>query len=430
MKRNILFILTGLILFSSCKKDNSVPPDTTLAVTAISPATGVYGTEVTITGKNFSTTAANSVVKVNGVTIPVTSATATQLKIIVPPKTGTGAVTVQTGTQTANGPVWTHIYQATVSTLAGSGTAGYADGTGANAQFNFPSGITTDALGNVYVGDRFNFRIRKITPDGVVTTFAGDGTSGLLNGAALLAKFTDILDLKFDVAGNLYVADASNNRIRKIAPDGMVSTFTGTGSGSVDGPVATAKIDNPMAMAFDNTGTLHAFDYKGKIRKIAADGSITTLAGSGIVGYVDGNGSAAQLYYSNGMTVDANNNLFITQPGYHTIRKITPSADVTTYAGVVGVQGSQNGPITTAKLKNPRGIGFIGSNIVVAGFREIRFIDVARGEISLFAGSDDNGTADGSATIARFQDLNGLCVYNNSIIYVCDDYRIRKIVLE
>ena len=148
-----------------------------------------------------------------------------------------------------------------VSTLAGSGTSGYADGTGTSAQFNYPSGVAVDGAGNVYVADRYNHRIRKITTSGVVSTLAGS-TSGYTDGTGTSAKFYYPSGVAVDGAGNVYVADLSNHRIRKITASGVVSTLAGSGtSGYTDGTGTSAKFTYPTGVAVDGAGNVYVADY-------------------------------------------------------------------------------------------------------------------------------------------------------------------------
>jgi streptogramin lyase len=158
-----------------------------------------------------------------------------------------------------------------VSTLAGSGTPGFADDTGPKARFHTPYGVAIDGKGNVYVADTFNHRIRKITPAGVVSTLAGSGTPGFADDTGPKARFHTPAGVAVDGAGNVYVADYINNRIRKITPAGVVSTLAGSGTkGSADddtGPKAQFK--EPFGVAVDGAGNVYVADYgNNRIRKI------------------------------------------------------------------------------------------------------------------------------------------------------------------
>lgn len=233
-----------------------------------------------------------------------------------------------------------------VSTFAGS-TAGYADGTGTAAKFNSPIGIAVDAANNIYVSETSGNRIRKITPDGVVTTIAGDGSFGYQDGNGVGTKFDQPLGIELDTSGNLYVADSGNNRIRKITPDGTVRTIAGNTQGYSDGIGTAALFYAPCDLVFDAMGNLIVTDsHNQRIRKITPDGVVTTLAGSGMAGNTDGTGTAANFFGPYGIDKDAAGNFYIADHFNYRIRKVTPDGVVTTLAG--STMGHVDGPISSA----------------------------------------------------------------------------------
>lgn len=213
-----------------------------------------------------------------------------------------------------------------ITTLAGggSGTSPSDDGTGSNAYFESDvRGLTVDASGNLFVTEAS--RIRKVTPTGVVTTIAGikNGLS-FADGDGANARFSQLYHITIDASGNLYVADAANQRIRKISPSGTVSTFAGNGTlGSVDGTGTSAQFAAPSGIVFDASGNLYVTEDLGnKIRKISPSGVVTTLSGSA-AGYKDGNIEKALFNRPHGIAVDALGNLLVLDQGNFVVRKIT-----------------------------------------------------------------------------------------------------------
>jgi serine/threonine-protein kinase len=207
-----------------------------------------------------------------------------------------------------------------VTTVAGTAEIGYADGSGTQARFNTPLGITVDGSGNLYVADTLNLRIRKITPAGVVTTVAGNGARGLSDGPALQASFNNPYDVAVDKAGNLFVADTMNNLIRKVAADGTVSTFAGNvgTSDTGDGPGVQATLRLPSSLAIDVDGNLYVAELAGKVRTITPSAYVSTIAGQyGLngTGTVDGTGSVATFRTPHGIALDAAGNIYVGDSG-------------------------------------------------------------------------------------------------------------------
>jgi sugar lactone lactonase YvrE len=310
-----------------------------------------------------------------------------------------------------------------VTTLAGSGIAGFADGIGTSAQFKTPCGVAVDGSGNVYVADTNNHRIRKITPIGVVTTLAGTGApnGGYVDGPGTSAQFYSPHGLAVDATGNIYVADTYNNRIRKITTAGVVTTFAGSSGGYVEGTGTTAKFQYPYSIAIDALGNKYVADYDNdRIRKITTTGVVTTFAGYGTDGYVDGSGIYAQFYGPQGIAVDASGNVFVADTSSSRIRKITPAGVVTTLAGGTSVQ-----------FNGPSGVAVdVSGNVYVADTNNHRIRKISTsGVVTTFAGSGAYGFADGIGTLAQFANPHGLAVDASGNIYVADTGNncIRKI---
>jgi len=245
----------------------------------------------------------------------------------------------------------------TVTTLAGS-IGGFRDGTLTTARFNAPTGVATDGQGNIYVADQINQRIRKITPAGVVSTIAGDGTRGYIDGNGVGAEFRYPTSLAVDGSGNIYVADVENFVIRKITPAGVVSTLAGSGAaGFADNTGTAAKFTFPQGIAVDqSSGNIYVADKNShRIRKVTPAGVVTTFAGNGKAGYADGAAATAQFNLPISVSVDVAGNVLVTDLGNQRIRKISPDGIVSTIAGN-GTAGFADGIPGQAQFNNPYGV--------------------------------------------------------------------------
>ena len=272
------------------------------------------------------------------------------------------AATTTTTTTTTTTPTTTTttVVSGVVSILAGaSAFHSFADGTGTAAKFNSPEGLVVDSSGNVYVADRGNNRIRKITSAGVVTTFAGSATAGTANGTGTAATFNQPNAITIDSSGNLYVIDAfAATQIRKITPAGVVTSFAGQVgvTGSTDGTGTAARFGGIQGIAIDSSDNLYVTDTSNfKIRKITSAGVVTTFAGSGTTGTVNATGTAASFQDINRITVDSSGNLYVVESTALTIRKITSAGVVTTLAGS-GTSAYVDGTGTAASFQGIGGI--------------------------------------------------------------------------
>lgn len=301
--------------------------------------------------------------------------------------------------------------RAQVSTIAGSTTPGEVNATGTAAQFTSPAGITQDRAGNIYVTDLGSYTIRKITPAGVVSTFAGSGVNGNVNGVGTSASFNHPITLAVDANDNIYVADQYNNEIRKITPDGTVSTFVGPASGIV----------NPGGVAMDQNGVLYVSSIQThQIFKVAA-GAVTVLAGTGSVGSSDGAGAAASFNQPGGLAVDGSGNVYVADYANNEIRKISSTGVVSTLAGSLS-PGYADGTGTAAAFNNPTAVTLDSSGaLYVADWRNNRIRKISSaGVVSTLAGDGSAAAQDGIGLAASFNAPFGLVVDPAGNVFVSD----------
>jgi sugar lactone lactonase YvrE len=317
-------------------------------------------------------------------------------------------------------------------TAAGSAAAGAPDDTRSVASFVAPVGLAVDSAGNVYVADYGNDEIRKITATGVVTTLAGSGGQGNADGTGSAASFYYPESVAVDSAGNVYVADYGNDEIRKITPADLVTTLAGSGEkGDTDGSAAAATFNGPEGVAVDTGGNVYVADFgNDAIRKVTPAGVVTTLAGLGTPGNADGTGSAASFNGPEGVAVDSAGNVYVADYGNNEIRKISSAGVVTTLAGS-GAQGKADGTGSAASFNGPEGVAVDSAgNVYVAdsGNNEIRKISSA-GVVTTLAGSGAQGNADGIGRGASFDGPEGVAVDSAGNVYVGDEFNneIRKI---
>jgi sugar lactone lactonase YvrE len=328
-----------------------------------------------------------------------------------------------------------------VTTLAGeAGVAGSTDGPASEARFWYPRGIAVDSLTNVYVADGWNHTIRKITPTGVVSTLAGlAGRVGGFDGLSGVARFNRPCGLAVDLENNIYVADANNQTIRKISPTGMVSTFAGlVGSvGSADGAGTNARFCGPLGVAVDGCTNIYVADSGNHtIRKITPAGVVTTLAGKpGVYGSIDATGTNARFHTPHGLATDSLGNIYVADHFNHTIRKVTAGGKVTRYAGLDGLQGGADGTFYYARFYCPKSLVFSTAGVLYvtdSGNHTIRKV-LSDGSVSTLAGLAIGPSADGKGADAWFSHLSGIALdKEGSNAYVADTWNctIRKVTRE
>ena len=344
-------------------------------------------------------------------------------------------VTATSGSATSTPPATLTVNQVGVTTIAGwPGSAGSADGTGWAARFAYPGSVRTDASGNIYVADSYNDTVRRITPAGVVSTVAGKaGASGYADGPAASALFGATAGVAVGASGDLYVADNGNYLIRKISATGTVTTLAGSPGvqAVVDGSGLSARFFDPQNLAIDSSGNLYIADGHGNvIRKVTPSGQVTTFAGTpgasgnaGPAGSADGTGSAAEFNDPTGIAVDAFGSVYVADSGNDTIRVITPSGTVTTLAGSPGTAGSADGNGSSARFNNPAGLGVDSAgNVYVADYFNdtIRVVSPS-GVVTTAAGSAGSAeNIDGLVANARFAGSGDVTVDGSGVVYVAD----------
>ena len=322
--------------------------------------------------------------------------------------------------------------RAVVTTIAGDGTDGYANGPALSAKFHSPVDVAVAADGTIYVADYNSHRIRKIAA-GMVSTLAGNDTAGFVNGDGESAQFRDPYSLTLDAGGNVYVLDQVDPRIRKISPAGYVTTYAGSDhAGFLDGAALMAQFHlGAEGIASDGQGNIYVDDtFNERIRKITTAAQVSTYAGSGTRGFMDGDAGTAQFNYPAGIAFDPQGNLYVADAGNFCIRKITPAGVVSRFAGT-GTEGNTDGAADVAQFNVVIDIvADSHGNLYVAEGRRIRKITPG-GVVSTIAGSIA-GYADGDGSIAQFGYIGGLGIDAHGNIYVADEgnNRIRKISFE
>ncbi len=443
-----------------------------MGITSISPSSGLEGTPVTIIGYGFSADKTKDIVKFNGTPATVNSATTTTLTVTAPTGGSSGPVSVSWLNNTVVGPVFT--YPMDVSTFAGSGQYGSADGQGTNASFNTPENGVFDRNGNLFVADYGNNEIRKVTPAGMVSTFAGSTTSGYKDGPSSQALFSGPSGVCFDSQGNLYVSDELNNRIRKIDPTGNVTTIAGSGVATLhDANGTNASFNRPIGLAFDSlSGMLIVADSRDNaIRTInLSSKDVNTMAGSMQSGSSDETvsaGATATFNSPRGVSVysymsNGGEWLFTTVADYgnNKIREVLSignlSANYTsnTYT-IAGDPGNQTG---SSNSGNPP-VRFFGPNSLCFGYypsvagpgNQVLFIGDASNHLVRYVISETNnivgstmdfetlagtgipGLTNGAYTSAQFKYPDGVAfnpVDGNLYVIEFGNNDIRKIILK
>ena len=331
-----------------------------------------------------------------------------------------------------------------VTTYAGNGTPALVNGDTSTARFQTPFGMCIDKFENIYVADAGNNCIRKISASGSVTTLAGTGVAGFADGPAASAQFNSPTGVYADDVGNVYVADFLNHRIRMISSTGSVTTLAGNGTaGYADGAGATAQFNYPRGIVRNKAGVIFVGDsWNHRIRKIAVSGTVSTYAGGGgamgvgsVGSLLNANDTAARFYTPAGLSIDRIGNVFVADAYNHRIRRIDTLRVVTTVAGSGptgnGNGGFLNGNVANALLNTPTEC-YIDStgNIYIGDTFNNRVRRMSAGNIITYAGKGIAGFVDDQDTLARFNFTRGVvCNALSTKVYVADynNNSIRKI---
>ncbi|MGN6511679.1 MAG: SMP-30/gluconolactonase/LRE family protein [Chitinophaga sp.] len=424
------YLLAGCLLLAACKKDDDNSKHVAgapVSVESFLPVQGGGGTSILINGENFGDTTEVEV-SINGKKLAIVGSNTKQIMAVVPRKCGSGKVVVKVGgKEVSSEGEFNYIFTRNVTTLAGNGVAGFANGKGEDAMFSFNSqgwyrgsGIAVDDDLNVYVADPGNHCIRKIDSVGNVSTLAGSIIEGDNDGTGAEARFHIPYGVAVDAQGNVFTADPGSWKIKKITPEGVVTTWLDAGMETWQ--VAVNKNTNEVFYA--NSGS-------GSIYRIPSEGMKTLVA--------DGISSPG------GPDFDQEGNLYVAASGSHVIVKYAKDTwEPTVIAGQSDVPGYENGAGSAAKFANPWGLAIdADGNIYVAGNgtwdggaynpdQSIRFITPGSWTVSTYAGSNTSGYANAIGEAAAFAGPLGVAVDKNGTVYVLDknNNRVRKIVSE
>ncbi|MBI3804861.1 MAG: SMP-30/gluconolactonase/LRE family protein [Nitrospirae bacterium] len=320
-----------------------------------------------------------------------------------------------------------------MSIVAGSGQRGLQNGPAMVARFDWPTGVAVNRKGERFIADYDNHAIRKIDRFGWVTTFAGQGIAGFSDGGGEEARFHGPNAIAIDSDDNLYVADADNFRIRKITPNGIVSTVAGSGKqGNKEGPALESEFVYPTGIAVAPDGSLYVADRGAHRLKRVAAGMVMIVAGTGEAGHYDSLSYFAKFNHPTALAFDDVENLYVADSGSHTIRRVDRQGVVTTVAGS-GQPGYKEGLREEAEFSWPTAVAVDPEgNLIVADSKNhrIRKILLPQGRVTTLAGDGQPGFIDGAGGLARFDFPTGIAIDSAGGLTIADsgNHRIRAVL--
>ena len=329
----------------------------------------------------------------------------------------------------------------TIATVAGNGSAGFSGdkASAVAAQIDTVYGVAVDAHGNIYAADSRNHRVREIA-NGIITTVAGTGVEGYFGDGlqATSAQLSFPRAVAVDAAGNLYIADTGNCRIRKVTPAGVISTIAGDGTANYSGDggsASAAELSYPEALTLDSAGNLYVADsWNYRVREITTGGKIQLVAGNGSYGPFGDNGlaTAASLGLIQSLAIDTAGNLYLSDAYNHVVRKVAPGGNISTVVGGGFGSAVDGGAATGATLKFPKGIAIDAQgNLLIADSQNERIRKVSSGVIGTIAGSGTAGFAgdSGAATVGQLNSPYGIAAGIGGALVLSDlwNYRVRSV---